>query len=136
MYDIKKLDNYFEFKKFSDVNFKHACKTLDFNKVTKKNCKTFWEFFTILKETNDKLVDHLKCEDVKKAEFIVQQVCTGSFSLGLEYVTTYTKNIELAISDNDHCKTLKIFQKYEKYNVFGNAEKVILRYKSRLSKVC
>ena len=136
MYGIKKLQNYFELNSFSEVNFRHACATLGFEKVKKKDCKTFWGLFLVLKKTNELVVNHLECEGVEKAEFLVQQLCTGSYALGLEYIATYAKNMELAISEKDHCTAMEIFDKYQKHNVFDNAEKVILRYKSRLFKLC
>jgi len=136
MYGIKKLINYFKLKHFSDVNFVQACESLDIAKIKKKDGKKLWELFVILKKTNEEMVNHLNNKNIEEAEFLVQQMSMGSFSLGLEYVATYTKNIEITISDNDHDKALKIFDKYQKYQVFEKAEKVIMRYKSRLLKVC
>ena len=128
MYKIEKLNNYFEFNTFHDAHFQRAYETLDFENK-KYNCnKKYWQLFKILKKTHRLAIKCLNKKDIAGAEFLIQQVSMGSFTLGLECVATYTNNIDTAICAGDHDKALRLFEDYQNYKVFENAEKAIKRY--------
>ncbi len=128
MYEIEKLKNHFKLKTFHDAHLQKAYENLAFENVRFDCNKKYLNLFELLKERNNQLVKQLSEHDFKDIEFIAQQICMGSFSLGLECVATYTKNIEIYLSKKEYPDALAILEKYLEYEVFENAEKAIQHY--------